>query len=144
MTESVVSFKCEVLEQGEQIQRRNDIKVPVEIDIAMRTTGIVGGTIELFNGGYAGTMMDISAGGTFILSKMWIDEGSHIDFHFEETKIPVDLTVEVLRVVEKTDEEGNVRYGHGCRFIDMTRGKENQIRNFVYQKEREMYKNDIW
>lgn len=144
MTEEVVSFQCVVLEQGEQIQRRNDIKVPVEIVIAMRTDGIVGGTIELANGGYVGIMKDISAGGTYIVSKMWVDEGSRIDFYFEETKIPVDLSVEVLRVVEMKDDEGNVTYGHGCRFLDMTRGKENQVRNFVYQKERELYKNDIW
>ena len=144
MTKEVVSFHCEVLEQGEQIQRRNDIKVPVEINIAMRTEGIVGGTLELGDGGYLGTMKDISAGGTYIVSKMWIEEGSHIDFTLEETRNPIELSVEVLRVVELTDEEGNKLYGHGCRFIGLTRAAESHVRNFVYQKERELYKNDIW
>lgn len=142
--EEVVIYRCIILEQGEQIQRRNDIKVPVEINLAMRTDSIAGGIIELANGGYLGTMKDISAGGVYIVSKMRMDVGARIDFKFEETKIPVDLSVEVLRVVEKKDDKGDILYGHGCRFIEMTRGKETQVRNFVFQKERELYKNDIW
>lgn len=144
LSKQMVSFKCDVLFQGEQIQRRNDIKVPVEIDIVMHTNGIVGGTVELMDGGFTAQMRDISAGGTYIVSKMWVGVGSQIDFHFAETKIPIDLSAEVLRVVELTDEEGNVTYGHGCRFFEMSRGVESQLRNYVYQKERELYKNDIW
>lgn len=144
LSNQVISFKCSVLERREQIQRRMDIKVPVEIDILMRTDGIVGGTIETGDGGYIAKMTDISAGGTFLVSKMWIEKGALIDFEFTETKAPIDLTVEVLRVMEQTDEQGNRTYGHGCRFFELSRNAETMLRNFVYQRERELYRNDIW
>lgn len=144
LSRQIVSFKCEVLSQGEQIQRRNDIKVPVEIDIIIRTDGVVGGIVEIEDGGFKAQMKDISAGGTYIVSKLWVDKGSEIEFTFTETKIPITLSAEVLRVVELKDDEGNITYGHGCRFHEMSRGVESQLRNFVYQKERELYKNDIW
>lgn len=144
LSKQIVSFKCDVLERGEQIQRRMDIKVPVDIEIIMHTDGIVGGMIDIKDGGYTAVMKDISAGGTYIVSKMWVEEGKFIDFTFAETKTPIQLSAEVLRVMELTDEEGNVTYGHGCKFAEMSRGTESQLRNFVYQKERELYKNDIW
>lgn len=144
LSNQVISFKCSVLERREQIQRRMDIKVPVEIDILMRTDGIVGGTIETGDGGYIAKMTDISAGGTFLVSKMWIEKGALIDFEFTGTKAPIDLTVEVLRVMEQTDEQGNRTYGHGCRFFELSRNAETMLRNFVYQRERELYRNDIW
>lgn len=144
LSNQVISFKCSVLERGEQIQRRMDIKVPVEIDILMRTDEIVGGTIETCDGGYTAKLMDISAGGTYLVSKMWVNQGAVIEFQLTETKTPLDLKAEVLRVVEQTDEEGNLTYGHGCRFLELSHNAETMLRNFVYQRERELYRNDIW
>lgn len=145
LSDQMYAYGCLVHHKGEQIQRRMDIKVPVEIPITLHTDGVIGGNVAcITGGGYPATMTDISAGGTFIVSEVWIDAGKLVTFEFNESKMPISLTAEVLRVIENTDEEGHVTYGHGCRFPELSRVQEAQVRNFVFQKERELYKNDIW
>lgn len=144
LSKDTVSFLCNIVERGEQIQRRMDIKVPVDIDIVMRTDEIVGGILDIVDGGYSAKLMDISAGGTYLVSKMCVNQGAIIEFQLTETKTPIHLSAKVLRSMRQVDEAGNVTYGHGCQFVELSRSDEMQLRAFVYQVERELYSNDIW
>ncbi len=139
MSEDMDSYKCDVLERGEQIQRREDLKVPVNISIKMFVLDQPrGGTIDLDNPVKA-VMKDISAGGVYVITDEAIETGKYIRFRFREGRMPVLLTAKILRVIDLSGKDAGAKFGYGCQFCNLTKNDETQVRGYVYKVEKALY-----
>lgn len=121
------------------MQRRNDIKVPINISISLSGRA-KGETIS----NVAATIWNISAGGVFFTSKQEFSIGDVVSFRFSTPDLPsIALQVEVLRIQEHRGlrkiigaraEDTELR-GYGCRFIRLPGSAESQIRNYVFRQD---------
>ncbi len=131
--------RCTAIEQLSVMQRRNDIKVPVNLSI-----GISGRTQKGYVSNAAATVWNISAGGIFITTRESFSIGDVVDFHFTTADLPsISLQAEILRIQEhrhlrkiigsRTDDTELI--GYGCRFVRLPSRAESQIRNFVFRQD---------
>lgn len=135
-------YRCEVLEQIAQDQRREDVKIPLSIEISV--------TLEedapsddpsewrLPPEG-AATLRNISAGGAYLLSKMDLKVGDRLFFYFHGAGGTIPLTAEVLRVDARTDRHGRPINGCGCRFVDLAASYESRLRSYVFKEARRLF-----
>lgn len=129
----ITTVQCVITAQQEVIQRRQDVKVSVQIQTSasfldknnnLQTADI--------------TILDISAGGMFCLSEQQWSENQVFAAKIFDKSFPID--VEVLRVqtahaYSSDYPETDLRYGYGCRFINLSTSSESALRKFVYQQE---------
>ena len=110
------SYRCEVLEQLTQIQRREDIKVSSSVMVEVECEGL-----------RSPAMIQVAA------------VGDRLSFQFNQTTPPILLTAEILRAELQVNQNGRSSYGYGCRFVDMGVQQESLLRSYVFQEERRFY-----
>lgn len=130
VTKGMRTFRCAVLEQVAQLQRREDIKVSLSAGV----------DVTLDGRHYPATIQNISAGGVFLVSTMVAMTGDQLTFTFPLTETPISLTAEILRVELRVGQTSRSTYGYGCRFVDLGVFQESQLRSYVYQEERRLYR----
>lgn len=131
--------RCTAIEQLSVMQRRNDIKVSVNIPVTL-SAKIEGKT----QSDIAATIWNISAGGIFLTSHQQLRVGDIVDFHFFHPDLPtVPLHAEILRIQEHrhlrkiigSAAKDTELIGYGCRFSRLPSRAESQIRNYVFRQD---------
>lgn len=130
------SLRCDILERLSQEQRREDVKISLEVKVMLHITHEPGDSVRVPAAGWPATTRDISAGGIYLCTDLVLAEGRRIRFDFRETGETIPLTARILRVDDITERPSQPMYGYGCRFLNLQNRHENQIRNFVFQEER--------
>lgn len=123
-------YRCTVLDLLSQTQRREDVKVPLEeiqVMVTLDSTGVTAPAL----------LRDISASGVYLITALSARPGDQFTFVFRKTDVPVPLTAQVLRS-ELLPLLGGI--GYGCRFVKLSPGYEAQLRAYVFQEERRLYK----
>ncbi len=131
---------CTLRKQLSTVQRRNDVKVPV--NIPMRFSYSSGNEVEV---NVTGTIRNISAGGIFFTCHYAFLTGSIVEFSFSPRQdiAPILLKAEILRVQDMDSMQQSFRMdagdmdlrGYGCRFIDLSPHAEAQLRNYVFRED---------
>lgn len=124
-----VAYRCRVLEQLSREQRREDIKIPLTSQVQI--------TIQDSDGSASAMIRNISAGGVYLSSGLPAQKGDKLAFTFREAGAPIPLTAEILRVESRPDLGG---IGYGCRFLHLSPQHEAQLRAYIFQEERRLYK----
>ncbi len=132
------SVLCVILEVLNTQQRRQDLKIPLELDIEFTCTAIPSGAVELPEPVPAKTR-NISAGGVYFICEYLLPPNTQIQFELPEASKPLHLTAGVLRTEDLPPKNGRPQYGHGCRFLDLRPRTEAALRNFIFRKQREHY-----
>ena len=96
------SYRCEVLEQLSQTQRREDLKISLSAKVEVS-----------YNGGHwPATIYNISASGVLLVSDLVAKSGEQLTFDFPKISPPISLVAEVLRVELRPARYGRVTYGY--------------------------------
>jgi len=133
-------FYCDITERGKQIQRRENVKVPVNIDIKIHITENPDDNRMPPDELIGATMKDVSAGGLYFITDIPIEPGRFIHFTFNECRPHMALTAEILRAVDLAQKGEGDNFGYGCQFYELPEHEEEHIRAFVFKVERELYK----
>lgn len=127
---------CTFREIIDTIQRRDDIKVHVDIPVTLHFTDSEGK-----NASAEAVIRDISAGGVFITSAYAFFTGEIIHFSFLTDSKKLHLKAEILRLDKNDinnkspkDKIAPDQFGYGCRFIDVPSYVEASVRSFVYKQ----------
>ena len=131
------SAVCTFVEVVTSLQRRNDLKVRVNIPTLLSYTDEEGNSSRA-----EGTVLDISAGGVFVTCSREFSVGQLFQFSFKAGQKNLLLTAEVLRIhpsvqagsAGSADSDTDLN-GYGCRFIHMTSYEEAAVRSFVFQQD---------
>lgn len=120
-----VICRCQVREQLHQLQRREDIKVPLEtaVEITHIDSGIRAMAIA----------HNISAGGVYLSSSLAVQKGDQLSFQLQGGAMVIPLTAEVLRIEFRSDLNS---IGYGCRFVRLSPLHEAHLRAYVFQEDR--------
>lgn len=115
------SALCSFGEVVTALQRRNDLKVRVDLPARLSYTDSEGNTIRS-----DASIRDISAGGVFVICSCTLCTGQQFSLSFRAGQKELLLTAEVIRIDDA---------GYGCRFPDMTSSQEASVRSFVFQQD---------
>ena len=127
------SYRCEILQQLSQDQRREDIKVPLAATVTIKLEGGTGAEAQA-------TLRNISAGGVYLITSLGAAVGSRLSFMFHGAGGSLPLTAQVLRVEQVTDRLGRPLFGYGCQFVHLASRYEAQLRSYVFSEERRLHK----
>lgn len=131
--------RCTVHEQLSVMQRRNDIKVPVNITVALSAK-----TREGMLTNIPAKIWNISAGGIFFTSRQSFSIGDIVSFYFSDPDLPsLTLQAEILRVQEHrhlrkiigSEAKDTEIIGYGCKFVHLPSRAESKIRNYVFRQD---------
>lgn len=122
------TYRCEVLEQLSQIQRREDIKIPLNIPVTTDYLGML----------YSSSIENISAGGVYLVSALTAPVGDRLSFLFPKTVPSIPLTAKILRADPRVAPNGRTTFGYGCRFVGLNLTQESLLRSFIFQEERRL------
>lgn len=138
--EGKVSARCALKEQLALVQRRRDIKVPVNLSIVLSARTSDGKVSNVM-----GTIWNISAGGILFTCSHPFKEGDVVDFTFpEDSGLPkVTIHAEILRIQDRssllqlTSAAANESelLGFGCYFVNLPANTEARIRNYVFRQD---------
>ena len=112
------SLRCEVLEQLNQEQRRQDVKIPL-------------------GAGVPATIVNISAGGVYLRAPLLLEKGRRVWFDFQIGGENLTLSAQVLRSENASLNKNQLLYGYGCKFINMLSKHEAALRSFIFQQQRQ-------
>lgn len=134
-------FRCAILKDIAQVQRRNDIKIPLSIPVTITVTHMPDPAIPQPEGSYPATIGNISAGGVYLRSELAVEPGAHLSFVFDRAGGSIPLTAEILRAEEipRRRPKETISFGYGCRFVRLAACYENRLRSYVFQEERRLY-----
>lgn len=122
-------YRCQVLEKLSQEQRREDIKIPLTARVRIS---------HLDSGAEApATLCNISASGVYLGTSLPAQKGDKLSFTLPVDGALIPLTAEILRVESRSDLGG---LGYGCRFVRLSSQHENQLRAYIFQEERKLYR----
>lgn len=126
------SYRCRVLEELSQEQRREDIK----LSLSSRTE------VTLLSSGMSApaVIQNISAGGVYLVTTLAAQKGDRLSFQFQETTPPVPVLAEILRAEGRMDQRGDLVRGYGCRFIHLGPQQEARLRSYVFKEDRRQFK----
>ena len=131
------SLRCEVQDRLTSRQRRQDVKVQVQINVMIHSTFLPGDTLQLPEMGYPATIDNISAGGVYLRTALHMEPGRKLWFNLRQTGEELSLSVQILRVEKAAPQPGHPEmYGYGCKFINLLSRQETLLRSFVFQEER--------
>ncbi|NLB88229.1 MAG: hypothetical protein GX790_03250 [Syntrophomonadaceae bacterium] len=112
-----------------KIQRRSYVRLPANLDVTF--------TILPDEAEYKGITLDISAGGALILTKAHLEKGQLLNFKLNLPKREsIYCKAKVLRIIHKaknSTEENKI----AIQFINLRESKEDQIFNYIFEKQRE-------
>lgn len=137
LPENMCSVRCDILEKIEQVQRREDLKVPTDVRIMLHVERRPG-DIYIPMAGWPATVKNISAGGVYFRTDLSLGAGREIEFEFSETGEKLHLMARILRVEDLTERPNQPMYGYGCKFVCLSARCENQLRNYVFREERRL------
>lgn len=138
MSTGRLSLICDVEEVMETVQRRQDLKVPVEVEIEVRGIAAPPG-FELTSEPFPGLTRNISAGGIYFSCGLPIISGSTIEIRLSLTGRPMVVQARVLRQEELPPKKKKLQFGYGCQFIDLKPQVESELRSFTFRRERQLY-----
>lgn len=118
-----------MLERLSQNQRREDIKIPLTAQV--RITHPDSGLVTFAN------LCNISASGVYLVTTMAIRKGDALSFRLQTPDASIPLTAEILRAEARPDLGG---IGYGCRFVHLATQHETQLRAYIFQEERRLYR----
>lgn len=136
------SLRCEVQEQLAQEQRRQDVKIPLGLNIMLHVTYQPGDSIKPSALGIPATIVNISAGGVYLRTSQLMYRGRRVWFDFTEAEEKMTLNAVVLRVENATPAKGQPLYGYGCKFVDMLSRHETILRSYIFQQQRNQRSRD--
>lgn len=113
---------CEILEIIETIQRQKDLRVRLEKDLEFTSAK---------HGSFTGTIHNISVGGIMLFTDMPLEVHEEIEFSYCFLKREFDIRAVILREQEMIKK----RHVYGCQFMDLTKGAERDIRQFVFRQQ---------
>ncbi|MBQ4347968.1 MAG: PilZ domain-containing protein [Firmicutes bacterium] len=126
---------CHVIQRLAQEQRRRDLKVNLKHDVYIQLMGRGGGEFHA-------DIVNFSAGGVLLRSKLFAGPGDKLFFSFREAGDNIPMIAEILRVEPPKSNEEPLIYGYGCRFLGLTAQQEEMLRGFVFRQEMEKRKNN--
>ena len=131
------SLRCEVQEQLHQDQRRQDVKIPLGLNIMLHAAYQPGDSIQPSALGVPATIVNISAGGVYLRTSLQLAKGRRVWFDFAEAGDNMTLSAKILRV-ENASVANNSKflYGYGCKFVDMLSRHEATLRSYIFQQQR--------
>lgn len=133
------SLRCEVQEQLHQDQRRQDVKIPLGLNIMLHAAYQPGDPVQPSALGVPATIVNISAGGMYLRTSLALAKGRRVWFDFAETGENLTLSAKILRVENPmvSATAGNrFLYGYGCKFVDMLSRHEATLRSYIFQQQR--------
>ena len=131
------SLRCEVMEQLAQVQRRQDVKIPLGSNILLHAVYQPGDVGKIPEGGAPATIVNISAGGVYLRTSMLLERGRRVWFDFVINNEKLTLSAQVLRAENASLNNNQILYGYGCKFINMLSKHEAALRSFIFQQQRE-------
>ena len=135
------SLRCEIQNRLASRQRRQDVKVPVQLNVMIHVSFEPGDTVRVPELGYPATIENISAGGIFMRTALPLAVGRRIWFNLRQTGEELTLSAQVLRVENATSQPGHRAFGYGCKFVNLLSRQETLLRSFVFQEERKLRMN---
>lgn len=117
---------CDVREVLRIVQRQNDVRVSVAMEIPFVKEKEKEGDEELH---FFGIIRNLSAGGLFMETDVALKEDDIVHFRYRFDKMDRELKLVVVWI--KRDENG--RFGYGLRFLRMSLGEESEVRNHVFR-----------
>lgn len=131
------SLRCEVLDRLAVRQRRQDVKVPVHINVMIHSNFLPGDTVQIPPLGYPASIENISAGGVYLRMSLRLEPGRRVWFAMRQTGEELTLAAQLLRVERVPSQPGQGEmFGYGCKFVNLLSRQETLLRSFVFQEER--------
>ena len=115
---------CDVKEVLRVVQRQNDVRVSVAMELPFVKEGEGDEEVHFF-----GIIRNLSAGGIFMETREALKEDDIVRFRYRFDKMDRELKLVVVWV--KTNDRGT--YGYGLRFLRMSCGEESEVRNHVFR-----------
>ena len=131
------SLRCEVLEQLNQEQRRQDVKIPLGATIMLHAVYQPGDASRVPEAGVPATIVNISAGGVYLRAPLLLEKGRRVWFDFQIGGENLTLSAQVLRSENASLNKNQLLYGYGCKFINMLSKHEAALRSFIVQQQRQ-------
>ncbi|MGE4283290.1 MAG: PilZ domain-containing protein [Clostridia bacterium] len=126
----LVNVKCIAINQ-----RRKDARVNIDVKLYVNKIQVGGSKLIDLEKNMLFKSVDISAGGILLHSQL--DIPTNLRFHLQ---IPAEeLIACTAQIVRKEKKEHGFFYG--CELIDISESKKDKIREFVFKKQIEEYKN---
>lgn len=140
MPGGVSSLRCEVQDKLTARQRRQDVKVRVQINVMIHSSYVAGDPVRVPELGYPASIDNISAGGVYLRTTLLLPAGRRIWFNLRQTGEEITLSAQILRVENLPVPAGQANYGYGCKFVNLLSRQEALLRSFVFQEERKQRK----
>lgn len=136
MPGGVCSLRCEIQDKLTARQRRQDVKVRVQINVMIHTSYVAGDPVRVPELGYPAAIDNISAGGVYLRTALPLPVGRRIWFNLRQTGEELTLSAQILRVEDLPVQPGQACYGYGCKFVNLLSRQEAILRSYVFQEER--------
>lgn len=137
------SLRCEILEQLNQEQRRQDVKIPLEMTVMLHVVYQPGDVSRVPESGVPATIVNISAGGVYLRAPLALDKGRRVWFDFQIGGETLTLSAQILRRENAAlSSNHQLHYGYGCKFINMLSKHEAALRSFIFQQQRQQRKQE--
>lgn len=137
------SLRCEIMEQLNQEQRRQDVKIPLDMTVMLHAVYQPGDASRVPESGVPAAIANISAGGVYLRAPLLLDKGRRVWFDFQIDKEILTLSAQVLRRENATlSSNRQLLYGYGCKFINMLSKHEAALRSFIFQQQRQQRKQE--
>lgn len=137
------SLRCEILEQLSQEQRRQDVKIPLEMTVMLHVVYQPGDVSRVPESGVPSAIVNISAGGVYLRAPLLLDKGRRVWFDFQIGGENLTLSAQVLRRENAALSSAHqLQYGYGCKFINMLSKHEAALRSFIFQQQRQQRKQE--
>ena len=131
------SVQCDVLEILEVDQRRQDLKLPLEMNLELSSVLIPPGAERPPASKIPAVTRNISAGGIYFVCDYALPVGALMKFQFLEARKPLWLTIKILRQ-DVIEEHKKTIYGYGCEFNGLKGHAEAELRSFIFRRERQV------
>lgn len=113
---------CDIVEVIEILQRQKDLRVRLEEEVEF---------VSVKHGHFKGIIQNISVGGILLSTKMPLSLNEQFEFNYCFLK--KDQQVRAVTIREQN--LGKDGYGYGCQFLNLTKGAERDIRQFVFRQQ---------
>lgn len=131
------SLRCEVQEELFQEQRRQDVKIPLGMNIMLHAVYQPGDPARPPEAGVPATIVNISAGGAYLRTALLLARGRRVWFDFQAGGEKLTLSAQILRAENAPPNQGQILYGYGCKFVNMLSRHEAALRSFIFQQQRQ-------
>lgn len=136
LSEERLSLTCNVVEVMESQQRRQDLKIPLEIEVELSCVYLPSGA-KVPPRTFPAMTRNISAGGIYLIGEHPLAEDAQLRFEIKDAPKPLVLIAKLLRQEKLPLKKERPQYGYGCLFIELKPQTESALRNYIFRKERE-------